>query len=170
MTTLRAGFYALTLSLTGSLIGMGPVHAQDAVKSTPLPSTTEHAPATTTQSGKADVLVKSTSSWNGKEYGQYPTGTPELTVLRLVIAPHTALPWHTHPYPNAVFVQKGVLIITDKATGEHKTFHAGEAFTESVNDVHHGASGEGETVLIITYAGIKGQPTSAPVPGGDKEY
>ncbi|AQS86507.1 MAG: cupin domain-containing protein [Acetobacter aceti] len=122
------------------------------------------------KSGSADILVKSTASWNGKPYTPYANGTPELTVLKLTIAPKTALPWHRHPYPNAGYVLEGSLTIQDKESGVHKTFHAGEAFTESVDDAHRGVAGDEKTVVLLVYAGIKGQPTSVPLPGQQKEY
>lgn len=126
--------------------------------------------AETAKSGTADILVKSTASWNGKPYAPYASGTPELTVLKLTIAPKAALPWHKHPYPNAGYVLEGALTIQDKESGVHKTFHAGEAFTESVDDAHRGVAGDEKTVVLLVYAGIKGQPTSVPLPGQQKEY
>ncbi|SAK92372.1 hypothetical protein AWB76_06807 [Caballeronia temeraria] len=47
------------------------------------------------------VLLKSDHSWDGTRYKSYPAGQPQLTVLNIVIPAHTALPWHTHPMPNA---------------------------------------------------------------------
>ena len=79
-------------------------------------------------SAHADILAKSTASWNGKPYTAYPAGQPQLTVLKMTIPPHTALPWHTHPFPNAGYVLSGQLTIEDKASGKNQTFHAGEAF------------------------------------------
>jgi len=123
-----------------------------------------------TASGHAQILVQSTASWNGKPYAHYPTAQPQLTVLKLTIAPHTALPWHTHPFPNAGYVLKGALTIHDKASGKSQTFQAGQAFTESVDDVHRGSAGDEETVVILTYAGTPGVKTSNPVKGGQSEY
>ncbi|NHN89284.1 cupin domain-containing protein [Acetobacter sp. LMG 1627] len=130
-------------------------------------------PAAHASEGKtasAQILVKSSASWNGKPYTAYASGTPEMTVLKLTIEPWAALPWHTHPFPNAGYVLEGALTIVDKASGEKKTFHAGEAFTESVDDAHHGIAGNEKTVLLLVYAGIKGKPTSVPLPGQVKEY
>lgn len=120
--------------------------------------------------GKREILAQSSQSWNGKPYDHYAAGTPELTVLKLTIAPHTALPWHTHPYPNAGYVLSGELTIQDRASGKKQTFHAGQAFTESVDAAHRGVAGDQPAVIILTYAGIKGKPTSVPVPGEKPEY
>ena len=126
--------------------------------------------AQTVSSAHADILVKSDSSWNGQAYTAYPNGRPQLTVLKMTIPAHTALPWHIHPMPNAGYVLSGQLTIEDRATGKKQTFQAGQAFTESVNDVHRGISGDQPTVLIITYAGTPGEPTSVPVKGEKPEY
>lgn len=121
-------------------------------------------------SGQAKILVQSSTSWNGKPYEHYPATAPQLTVLRLTIPPHSALPWHTHPVPNAGYVLQGELTIHDKASGQKKTFHQGEAFTESVDDPHRGESGDDETVLILVYSGTKGEKTSVPLAGQKDEY
>ena len=126
--------------------------------------------AQTVKPGRREVLLQATKAWNGDAYARYPAGTPQLTMLRVTIAAHTALPWHTHPVPNAGYVLSGQLTIQDRETGKSRTFQAGEAFAESVDDVHRGAAGDTPTVLILTYAGTPGLPTSKPVQGGDKEY
>ena len=54
----------------------------------------------TVASGQREILLQATEAWNGKPYTHYPTGQPQLTTIKLTIAPHTVLPWHSHPYPN----------------------------------------------------------------------
>jgi len=134
--------------------------------------TTQYAAAAeqSTASAHGDILVQSTASWNGKPYGHYPTAAPELTVLKMTIPAHTALPWHTHSFPNAGYVLSGQLTIEDKASGQKHTFKTGEAFTESVDDVHRGVSGTTPTVLILTYSGVHGVPTFKPAAGEKPEY
>jgi hypothetical protein len=39
-----------------------------------------------------ETLLQTTQSWNGKPYTHYPTGQPQLTTLKVTIAPHTSLP------------------------------------------------------------------------------
>ncbi|AOX16076.1 cupin domain-containing protein [Kozakia baliensis] len=121
-------------------------------------------------SAHADILLKENHSWNGTAYTHYPTAPPQLTTLKLTIPPHTALPWHIHPFPNAGYVLEGQLTIQDKATGKERTFKQGEAFAESVDDPHRGVSGDTQTVLLLTYAGTKGSPTSIPLKGEKNEY
>ena len=133
-----------------------------------LAAATAHAQATA--SAHVDVLAKSDASWNGKKYTGYPAGTPQLSVLKMTIPANSALPWHTHPFPNAGYVLSGQLTIEDKASGKKQTFTTGQAFTESVNDVHRGISGAEPTVLIITYSGSPGVDTFKPEPGQKPEY
>jgi len=91
--------------------------------------------------GHRDILLQTTQSWKGKPYTHYPTGQPQLTTIKLTIAPHTALPWHTHPFPNVVYVLSGTLTLHDKASGKAHVVHQGEAVGESVDDLHRGESG-----------------------------
>lgn len=121
-------------------------------------------------SGQRETLLQTTQSWNGKPYTHYPTGQPELTTLKVTIAPHTALPWHTHPFPNSVYVLSGALTLHDRDSGKTLVVHQGQAVGESVDDVHRGESGDEPTVLLITYAGTPGVPTSIPVKGEKAEY
>jgi quercetin dioxygenase-like cupin family protein len=128
------------------------------------------ASAQTTATAHKDVLLQADHAWNGMAYSRYPAGRPQLTTLKLTIPPHTALPWHHHPVPNAGYVVSGQLTIQDKQSGKSHVYHAGEAFAETVNDVHRGVSGDTPTVLIITYAGTPGVPTSVPEKGQKDEY
>jgi len=83
-----------------------------------------------------ETLLQTTQSWNGKPYLHYPSGQPQLTTLKVTIAPHTSLPWHSHPIPNAVYVLSGTLTLHDRASGKTLVVHQGQAVAESVDDVH----------------------------------
>jgi quercetin dioxygenase-like cupin family protein len=117
-----------------------------------------------------EILLQTTQSWNGKAYTHYPAGQPQLTTLKVTIAPHTSLPWHTHPMPNAVYVLSGTLTLRDRASGKTSVVHQGQAVAESVDDVHRGEAGDEPAVLLITYAGTPGVPTSVPAKGEKAEY
>ena len=121
-------------------------------------------------SAQREILLQTTQSWNGKPYTHYPTGQPQLTTIQMTVAPHTALPWHTHPFPNSVYVLSGTLTLRDKASGKIQVVHKGQAVGESVDDIHRGESGDEPTVLLITYAGTPGAPTSIPARGEKAEY
>lgn len=124
----------------------------------------------TVASGQREILLQTTASWNGKPYTHYPTGQPQLTTIKLTVAPHTALPWHTHPFPNVVYVLSGTLTLHDRASGKTQVVHQGQAVGESVDDVHRGESGDQPVVLLITYVGTPGKPTSMPAKGEKDEY
>jgi quercetin dioxygenase-like cupin family protein len=117
-----------------------------------------------------EVLLQADHSWNGNAYTHYPTGRPELTMLKLTIAAHSQLPWHTHPFPNAAYVLSGTLTVHDKVSGKTRVFHQGEAFAETVNDIHRGETGDEPVVLLVTYSGTPGVPTSIPAKGQQAEY
>ena len=123
------------------------------------------------QTAQKEVLLQTDHAWTGKPYDRYPQGKPQLTVLKVTVAPHAALPWHTHPVPNALYVLSGTLTIHDRATGKSITVHAGQAAAETVDEVHRGVNDGAEPlVLVITYAGTAGVPTSVPVAGEQPEY
>lgn len=128
------------------------------------------AQAPSVATAQKEVLTQSDHSWDGTKYTHYPSGPPELTVLKITIAPHSALPWHKHPVPNAGYILSGDLTIHDQASGKSVTYHAGQAFAESMDRVHRGESGDAPVVLIVTYAGTAGTPTSVPAKGEMREY
>ena len=117
-----------------------------------------------------ETLLQTTQSWNGKPYTHYPTGQPQLTTLKVTIAAHTSLPWHYHPVPNAVYVLSGTLTLRDRASGKTLVVRQGQAVAESVDDVHRGEAGNEPAVLLITYAGTSGVPTTVPAKGEKAEY
>ena len=135
----------------------------------PLSAWAQQKPASVAPAERA-VLLQADHAWNGTPYTQYPKGRPQLTMLKLTIAPHTVLPWHTHPFPNAAYVLSGTLTIHDKQSGKTKVVHQGEAFAETVADVHRGETGDEPVVLLVTYAGTPGVPTSIPAKGQQAEY
>jgi quercetin dioxygenase-like cupin family protein len=115
---------------------------------------------------RTTVLVKATSSWNDIRYEGYPAGQPELTTVRMTIPANSKLHWHRHLMPNTAYIISGELTIEERGTGRKATYHAGQAFAESVDNVHRGVTGKEPVVVIVTYAGSQGQPLSVPVPDG----
>jgi len=148
------------------IIGLLPVASATLV----LSAASFAAQAQTVATGEGDILLRADQSWNGVAYTHYPTGQPQLTTIKLTIPAHTALPWHYHPFPNTGYVVSGQLTLEDRRTGKRQTFHTGQSFAESVNDIHRGVSGSTPTTLLLIYAGTPGVPTSIPAKGQKPEY
>lgn len=129
----------LCLSLTGCVSTSAPLDP-------PPPSTVER-----------EVLLQSSSSWDGTPYTAYPDGRPELSVLKIIIPANSALGWHSHPIPNAAYIAKGELTI-EIQDGKSKTFTQGEVLPEVVDIIHRGKTGDQPTELVIFYAGSPGIP------------
>ena len=106
--------------------------------------------------------MQSTTSWDSVPYAAYPTGQTELTVLRITNAPHTTLPWHTHPMPNAAYVLSGELTVEKADSGLKRQLVAGDVLPETVNSTHRGYTGEQPVVLLVFYAGAQRVPLSRP--------
>lgn len=107
-----------------------------------------------------EKLIETEKSWDGVVYQAYPKGTPQLTVLKITIAPNTRLAWHEHPIPNAAYVLSGVLTVEKKANGEMHTLKAGQVLAEMVDSAHRGFTGKEGATVIVFYAGQKGLPLS----------
>src|SRR5262245_26583226 len=46
---------------------------------------------------QVETLLKTATSWDGSVLPSHPVGQPEITVLRITVAPGTELPLHRHP-------------------------------------------------------------------------
>ena len=112
-----------------------------------------------TQPVDAQVLLRTSTAWDGSPYPDYPTGSPELSLLKIRIAPDTSLDWHHHPAPNAGYLLAGDLRVETR-DGREKHLRAGEALAELTGIVHRGHSGSRGAELIVFYAGSPGLPLS----------
>ncbi len=107
---------------------------------------------------KVDVLIKTSSSWDGSNLPAYKKGKPEITILRITIPPGVQLPLHKHPVINAGVLLKGELTVI---TEDHKKLHmkAGDSIVEVVNKWHYGKNeGNKPAEILVFYAGIQGTP------------
>ena len=107
---------------------------------------------------EVEQILQTTQAWDGTAYKNYPTGQPQLTVLRIKVPPHTALHWHYHPVISVGYVLSGELTVEKRATGERTTFRAGQALPETVGTIHRGFTTDGPVELIVFYAGQAGVP------------
>ena len=104
------------------------------------------------------VLAKTGSSWDGTSLPAYPSGKPEITILRITIPAGTALPLHQHPVINAGVLLSGELTVI---TEDNRTLHlkAGDPIVEVVNKWHYGKNtGNGPAVILVFYAGALDTP------------
>lgn len=105
-------------------------------------------------------VVETTASWDGAPLPSYPRDTPQVTVLRATVPPHTVLPMHTHAVVNAGVILRGELTVVAES-GAERTFRAGEGIVELVGTRHYGENrGDGELELVMFYAGAAGMPLS----------
>lgn len=108
----------------------------------------------------AEVLVKSTTMWNGTTLPPYGVGQPEISVVRITIPPGQALPMHYHPHATAGVLLSGELVV-HTAAGETAELSAGDGLIELTNQIHAGAStGDEPAVILVVYAGIEGEPVT----------
>src|SRR5215471_7050138 len=107
---------------------------------------------------RSETLLQTGSSWDGEPYKSYPSGQPELSILKITLAPHTELEWHSHPIPNAAYLVSGEITLERKEDGKKQHFAAGQALSETVDTFHRGIAGNEPVVLIVFYAGSPGVP------------
>jgi quercetin dioxygenase-like cupin family protein len=108
------------------------------------------------------TLGEGSRSWDGAPYDAYPAGTPYWSILKITLAPNTRLAPHKHPMPNFAYIAEGGLTVIKSETGERKILHQGDVLPEMVNQTHYGETGDAGAVLIVFYAGAKGQKLSIP--------
>jgi len=106
------------------------------------------------------ILLSTSSSWDGEPYKCYPPSQPELSILKITLAPHTQLERHSHPMPSAAYIVAGELTLERKRDGKTQRFTAGEAVSETVDTLHRGVAGSEPVVLIFFYAGSPGMPVT----------
>lgn len=110
---------------------------------------------------KVDVLKKTTEMWDGEALPVYPEGQPEVTILKITIAPGQQLPVHKHPYINAGILLRGQLTVVVTETGQTHHLKAGDTLVELVDKWHYGQNdGTEPAEILVIYAGIEGQPVT----------
>ena len=112
---------------------------------------------------KAETLLKTTTSWDGKPI-EYPKGEAEVSFVRVTIPPGGDTGWHHHPVPSFGVVLKGTLEV-HLEDGRVKRLGPGEPLAEVVNTRHVGRNAGAEPVeLIVFYPGVKGTPITVKSP------
>ncbi|RMQ42189.1 hypothetical protein ALQ04_01010 [Pseudomonas cichorii] len=118
------------------------------------------SPTGNQDSPSAQVLLKSTRSWDGTPYRSYPATQPELSILKITIPANTTLPWHRHPVPNAAYVLSGELEVQARDGSKSILIKAGDTLAEMVDIMHRGKTGNTPVELVVFYAGAVGTPLS----------
>ncbi|MDG2090752.1 MAG: cupin domain-containing protein [Gammaproteobacteria bacterium] len=107
-----------------------------------------------------EIVLQTGSSWDGAPLPDYLEGTPEITILRVIIPPGQQIAIHKHSIINAVVVISGELSL-ELESGEQLIVNAGEAVAEVIEKWHGGmGTGNEPAVLLVFYAGIEGVPLS----------
>ncbi|VVD59292.1 cupin domain-containing protein [Pandoraea commovens] len=116
-----------------------------------------------TQTGVAtETLLMTNTAWDGTPYRPYAVGAPAPTLMRITLAPHTVMDWHTHPAPIVGHLVAGTLIIARAEGGATRTFTAGDTIAELVDVPHRGRTGDTGAELLVFYARDAQQPLSTP--------
>jgi quercetin dioxygenase-like cupin family protein len=109
-------------------------------------------------------LIRTTTSWDGGTLPAYPTGQPEVTILRITIPPGTRLPLHEHPVINAGVLLKGKLTVKT-VKGETLRLEAGDPIVEVTGKWHYGVNeGDGPAEIVVFYAGVQDMPITLKEP------
>ncbi|MDB4529242.1 cupin domain-containing protein, partial [Pseudomonadales bacterium] len=99
-----------------------------------------------------------------------PTGTPEVTSIKLNIAEGELTPFHCHPVPTVGYVLQGDLEVETK-DGKKKMLHKGESVVEVLRTVHRGRAVGGPVEIVVFYIGVASMPhTVLPENDPDHEY
>lgn len=105
-----------------------------------------------------EELAKTSSSWDGTPLPAYPSGQPEITILKYTVAPFKSLAWHEHPVINAgVMISGKLTVVTEQ--GEKLYLEPGDTIVEVLHKWHHGVNeGPEPAEIIVFYAGVVNTP------------
>lgn len=119
---------------------------------------------------KVTVLAKSSDAWDDKPLPHYPTGQPEITLLKIIIPEGKKTPLHFHSVINAAVLQKGEVDV-HMPDGKTKKLKAGDALIEVVDKAHWGENvGQGDAEFLVFYAGEKGEQITHILHDGEKPH
>lgn len=108
------------------------------------------------------TILQTTRTATGQAI-QYPSGTPEVTVLYVEIPPGGQTGWHIHPVPCYGYILSGTLTV-ELADGTSNTYAPGDALVETVDTRHRGVNRGAEPVRLVFFAnGEEGEKYVIPV-------
>ncbi len=112
---------------------------------------------------QTELLLKSSTSWNGSTLKEYNEGIPEISIIKATIQPGAKVPPHKHIIINAGVLLSGQLTVISE-NNNILTINAGDPIIELIDTYHYAInSGTEPATLIIFYAGVKGDPVSIPL-------
>jgi len=103
---------------------------------------------------KVEQVLQTMQPWDSSPYTSYPSGQPQITVLKITIPPN----WHRHPIISVAYVLSGHLTLEKRDTGERRILEPGQAVAETVQTTHRGLTTDEPVELIVFYAGRAGMP------------
>lgn len=99
---------------------------------------------------KTTELIRTSQSWDGVMLPDFPTGQPELRVIRLDFPIAAKTGWHHHTVVNYGIVQQGDLTIVCQ-DGSERTFHEGEPLVEVIGTIHRGENRGPKPVILVMF-------------------
>jgi quercetin dioxygenase-like cupin family protein len=95
------------------------------------------------------TVAETDHTWTGQPI-RLPQGDATLTVTTYDIPGGAVLPEHEHPFPRYGYVLRGSIAVTSTATGQERTFKAGDVIVEAVGQWHHAVNpGTEDTKLLV---------------------
>jgi len=105
-------------------------------------------------------LLTTSTTASGQPIVYPKTDKPEVRMLLVEIPPGGETGWHQHPMPAYAYLLSGSVTV-QTATGKTYTFHAGEAFAETVGVLHNGKNtGTEPARILMTVTSQKGTATT----------
>jgi quercetin dioxygenase-like cupin family protein len=113
----------------------------------------------------AERLILSTGTTVTGDPIRYPSGAvARVTAVEITLAPGQQTGWHLHPVPMFAYILEGELTV-DYGTRGERTYRAGEAFMEAMNERHNGRnSGQAPVKILAVVIGEQGMEGSEPAP------
>ena len=113
---------------------------------------------------KVMPLLKTQTTTSGAPIAYPRIDDPEVQTLLVEIPPGGETGWHLHPYPAYAYILAGTIEV-ETVGGVRKTFKAGDAFAEMVDQPHDGrVVGDEPVRILMVVTGAKDKPFTVRVP------
>ena len=122
----------------------------------------EHIPDEHASGIEVTQLLSTSSTVLGTPIEYPQTSKPEVTVLKVEMAPGKQTGWHMHPYPAYGYILSGELSVQVQG-GKRLHYEAGDAVAEVVGTPHNGINtGDKPACFVVFFTGEKGQAYTVP--------